>query len=435
MAQSKHVGKVVLDLSDQPVMAVAAPGGRSMIRPDATYVVTGGTRGFGLEISKWLASRGARHLVLMSRSGMADDETKQAVMVMQSEGVEVVAEPVDVADADQLRPIFERITATMPPLRGVIHGAMVLDDSLLSGLTADRLRNVMAPKILGALNLDSATRDIPLDFFVMLSSVSALVGNVGQGSYGAANAFLDGFAHYRRSRGLPAIAINWGALAEVGVAARNPQAEKIINAAGVHSLHVDHALYALEQALTLNLPQVGIFHVDWRRWRATHPDRATAALFESLFAQHDESSDSAGLDPRQQLLHRLLVLDPQARMDYMQILLAEELARVVQMPASQIDVHQNVMTLGVDSLMAVELQTALQGKFALQLSAMELTRGLSVAQLAARLLGSIAADVDALSAAGVVSEQALDSLLRAEMAGVSAAEVEQMVKEAVAGKE
>src|SRR5207244_2277542 len=271
-------------------------------------------------------------------SGMAHDETKQAVMVMQSQGVKVVADAVDVADADQLQPIFQRITTTMPPLRGVIHGAMVLDDGLLAGLTADRLRQVMAPKISGALNLHIATRVIPLDFFVMLSSVSSLVGNVGQGNYAAANAFLDGFAEYRRSRGVPAITINWGALAEVGVAARNAQVEQVLNAAGLRSMHVDHALYALGQAVHLKLPQVGIFQVDWGRWRATHPGGATAALFESLFAEHTESSGGAGMDPHQQFLQRLAVLDPQARMDYMQILLTEELARVVQMPVSQIDV-------------------------------------------------------------------------------------------------
>src|SRR5207244_1775001 len=142
MAQSKHIGKVVLDLSEQAVMARPALGTRSMIRGDATYLVTGGTRGFGLEISKWLVSQGARHLVLLSRSGSAGDETKQAVMVMQSQGVEVVAGAVDVADADQLQSVFQRINTTMPPLRGVIHGAMVLNDGLLAGLTADRLRQV-----------------------------------------------------------------------------------------------------------------------------------------------------------------------------------------------------------------------------------------------------------------------------------------------------
>ncbi len=431
MAQSKHIGKIVLDLSEQPVAAVPAPGTRSTIRSDATYLVTGGTRGFGLEIAKWLVARGARHLVLLSRSGMTNDETKQAVTVMQSQGVEVLAGAVDVADADQIQSIFQRIRTTMPPLTGIIHGAMVLDDGLLAGLTAERLRQVMAPKILGALHLDAATRDVPLDFFVMLSSITSLADNAGQGNYAAANAFLDGFAEYRRGRGLPAITINWGALAEIGVAARNAKVEKALNAAGLRSMHVDHALYALGQALELNLPQIGVFQVDWQRWRTTHPAGASAAVFESLFAELGDPSAAAGLDPHEQLLRRLAMLEPQAQMDYMQTLLAEELARVLQMSVTQIDLQQNVMNLGIDSLMAVELQTALESKFALHLSAMELTRGPSVTQLAGRLLAGIAADLEALRTAGTVPEQTLDAMLQAETAGVSDAELEQMVKEAL----
>lgn len=431
MAQSKHVGKIVIDLSPQPVNAAAKLDARAAIRDGATYLVTGGTRGFGLEIAKWLVSQGARHLVLLSRSGFAGDETKQAVLVMESQGVQVLTGAVDVSDAGQLDAVLREMKSTMPPLRGIIHGAMVLDDGLINGLTAERLKTVMAPKILGALNLDAASQGMTLDFFVMLSSVSSLVGNIGQANYAAANAFLDGFAEYRRRRGLPATTINWGALAEVGVAARNSQVEQVLNAAGLRSMHIDHALFALGQAIKMDLPQIGIFEVDWARWRATHPGGVNAALFESLYAELAESSDGSGLDPHQQLLHRLAALEPQARTDYMQSLLSEELARVLQMPASQIDVQQNVMSLGIDSLMAVELQTALQGKFALQLSAMELTRGLSVSQLAARLYAGIAAGVEAINTTSAASEETLDALLQAEMAGVSDAEFEQMVKEAL----
>jgi acyl transferase domain-containing protein/acyl carrier protein len=429
MAQSKHIGKVVIDFSPQAVQALPATGTRTLIRAGATYLVTGGTRGFGIEIAKWLVNQGASHLVLLSRSGGDGEEVKQAVLVMESQGVHVLTAAVDVSDANQLTSVLQEVKSSMPPLRGVIHGAMVLDDGLLAGLTDERLNQVMAPKILGALHLHLATRDIPLDFFVMLSSVSSLVGNVGQGNYAAANAFLDGFAEYRRRRGLPAVTINWGALAEVGVAARNTQVEQVLNAAGLRSMHVDHALHALGEAIRLNAPQIGIFQVDWGRWRATHPAGVSAILFESLYAEYEETSDASGLDPRQQFLHRLAVLDAQARQGYMQVLLAEELARVLQMPVSKIDVHQNVMTLGIDSLMAVELQTALQGKFALQLSAMELTRGLSVAQLATRLLAGIASDLEAFSSVKAVSEQTLDAMLEAEMAGVSDADFEQMVKE------
>ena len=390
--------------------------------------MTGGTRGFGLEIAKWLVAQGARHLVLLSRSGATADEARQAMIVMQSQGVHVMVEALDVTDAARLTYLVQRLSATMPPLRGVIHGAMVLDDGLLAGLTADRLRQVMAPKILGAIHLHTATREMPLDFFVMLSSVASLLGNVGQANYAAANAFLDAFAQYRRAQGRPAITINLGALAEVGVLARQAQVGQILATAGVRAMPVDHVLYALGQILHWNPPQIGVFQVDWKRWMVTHPAGASATLLQPLATEYAQPSGSVDMPPQQRLLHQLAMLEPQERLDYMQALLAEELARVLQLPVAQIDYQHNIMHLGIDSLMAVELQTALYGKFALQTSAMELIRGLSTAQLAARLLASMAADLEALPD-GAVPEDALDALLQAEMANISDAAWEQLVKQ------
>jgi len=205
---------------------------------------------------------------------------------------------------------------------------------------------------------------------------------------------------------------------------------QLLGTAGMRAMHVDHALYALAQVLQLNPPQVGVFQVDWKRWLATHPGQASAVLLQPLLAESAQASGSVDLDPYRQLLHRLVVLEPQERLDYMQALLAEELARVLQLPAAQIDYQQNVMHLGVDSLMAVELQSALQGKFALPLSAIELIRGLSIAQLAARLLAGMAADLESFATDHAVPEDVLDALLQAEMAGVSDAAWEQLVQQA-----
>lgn len=429
MAYSRHIGKIVLDLTQQPVAALPADDRQAVIRHDATYLITGGTRGFGLEIAKWLVTQGARHLVLLSRSGAAADETKQALTVMASQGVEVLAEAVDVADIGQLRSAMRRITADMPPLRGVIHGAMVLDDGLLAGLDAARLRNVMLPKVLGALHLHALTRDEPLDFFVMLSSVAALAGNVGQGSYAAANAFLDGFAQYRRSLGLTALSIAYGPLAEIGVAARNRQVEEALAAAGLHALPIDHALHSLGRLLSADSTQVGVFLADWQRWRGTHASGAADSLFAALTSQ-EAGGDGLDLDAHHDLLRLLAALDPEDRLTQLQTVLVEELAGVLQMSVSQIDVQQNVLHLGIDSLLAVELQTRLQGKFGLQLSAMEFTRGLTVAQLAARLLASVAAQIEGF-AQHDPDPPTLDARLEAELGEVSEDRWEQLIKEAL----
>ena len=159
-------------------------------------------------------------------------------------------------------------------------------------------------------------------------------------------------------------------------------------------------------------------------------EQIDAALFQSLMAG-EGAADGGGFDAHQELLHRLAALDPQARIEHMQVLLTGEFARVLQMPASQIDVQHNVMHLGIDSLMTVELQTSLLSEFGLHLSAMEVTRGLSVAQISVRLLAGIAAELEALSTAEVLPEPTLDALLRVEMADISDAAWQELVKEAL----
>ena len=124
----------------------------------------------------------------------------------------------------------------MPPLRGIIHAAMVLDDGILTQLTAERFSSVMSPKIAGAWNLHTASAKLPLDHFIMFSSVSALVGTAGQANYVAANCFLDALAHYRRAFGMPALSVNWGALDEVGFLARNKKVAETYEGAR-HSRH------------------------------------------------------------------------------------------------------------------------------------------------------------------------------------------------------
>ncbi|MBV9268170.1 MAG: SDR family NAD(P)-dependent oxidoreductase [Acidobacteriaceae bacterium] len=350
---------------------------------------------------------------------------------MRSQGVDVRVEAVDVANATQFNRLWQSVTANMPPVRGVIHGAMVLDDVMLAALTPQRLRQVMAPKILGALHLHLATKDTPLDFFVMLSSVSSLAGNVGQANYAAANAFLDGFVQFRRSRGLAATTVSWGALAEVGVVARDAQVERLLANAGVRAMHIEHALHAFGHILHWNPAHIGVFQIDWKKWVAAHPAGTGAALFERLLAEHATTSDGLAMDTHEQLRRELAALEASERLNFMQGLLAEELSRVLQLPATQIDHQQNIMQLGIDSLMAVELQTALDSKFGLHVSAMEFIRGLSVAQLASRLLNSIAADLELLTVDGAMRVEALDTLLQQEMANISDAAWDRLVEQVV----
>ena len=221
------------------------------LRTDATYLITGGLGGLGLATAKWMAQRGARHLVLVGRSEPSP-EALRMVEQMRDEGVEVVIAQADVSDPAQLEQVFKNIEQNMPMLRGVIHAAGVLDDGSLLNLDTVRMKNVMAPKVNGTWNLHKATLNTPLDFFVLFSSVVSVLGSPGQGNYAAASAYLDAMAYYRRSIGLPAISINWGPWAEVGLAAEATERLKEQNASTEHLIKVikiDQGLEILEQLL------------------------------------------------------------------------------------------------------------------------------------------------------------------------------------------
>lgn len=183
-----------------------------------TYLISGGLGGLGLTVARWMVEQGVRHLVLLSRSKPAGN-VQVALDAMRKTDAQVLALDVDVTKEKQVAAALAEINQSMPPLRGIIHAAGVLDDDLLLNQRRSRFVKVLSPKVAGAWNLHALTQDIQLEFFVLFSSVTSLLGSYGQGNYAAANAFLDALAAYRRHNGLPAVSINWGPWSQVGMAA------------------------------------------------------------------------------------------------------------------------------------------------------------------------------------------------------------------------
>jgi NADPH:quinone reductase-like Zn-dependent oxidoreductase len=213
MAQGRHTGKIVVSFAQPFLPRRGRPLAQPfVVRSDARYLVTGGLGGFGRVIARWLADQGARHLVLCGRSGAASPEAEAFVTELRGRGVDIEIHQADAGSGEDVSRVVSAIENSGPPLRGIFHLAMVIDDAPMGVLTADRLRKVMAPKAHGAWLLHERTRHIPLDCFVMFSSVSSIFGNPAQANYAAANAVLDSLALHRRALGLSALAINWGVL-------------------------------------------------------------------------------------------------------------------------------------------------------------------------------------------------------------------------------
>lgn len=406
MLQSKHMGKVVLNFKDQEV-EVPVKAEKKAFDTEATYLITGGTGGFGLQIAQHFAKKGVKQLVLASRSGAKSEEAKQAIAAIEANGItKVYAEPLDITNEQAVADVVAKINATMPPLKGIIHGAVVLDDGFIIDMNRDRFVTSFNAKVGGALNLHKYTKDLNLDFFLSFSSISALIGNAGQANYVAANTFLDQFARYRKANGLNATTINLGVLGEVGVAARDANVTAVLESGGIYGFTTQQALNGLDIVIENNPTQVGMFDVDWSRWSAINPKSAQSTRFKALA----ESKGGGAGDKTSELAAELSVLSENERQAYMENATAEELASVLKLSVEKIDKSRGINFLGVDSLIAVELGRAIQVRFGLEVSTMELLSGPNVTQLAAGLLEKLAAK-GLLSNLEELSEEELDKML------------------------
>ncbi|KAM9817197.1 fatty acid synthase [Neosynchiropus ocellatus] len=225
MAQGKHIGKVVLQVRSEEKVAGQTPAPlsiraicRTFCPASHSYIITGGLGGFGLELAQWLTERGARKLVLTSRSGIRNGYQAKQVREWQSQGVEVLVSTSDISSMKGTETLITE-ACRLGPVGGVFHLAMVLKDGMLENLSPQLFLDVNKPKYDGTINLDKATRNLcpDLSYFVAFSSVSCGRGNAGQSNYGYANSAMERVCEKRRHDGLPGLAIQWGAIGDVGV--------------------------------------------------------------------------------------------------------------------------------------------------------------------------------------------------------------------------
>ena len=236
MASGKHVGKVVLKIRDEESQKVVAPKKlvvkalpRTALHPLKSYVVTGGLGGFGLELSNWLVERGARKLVLTSRSGPRDAYQHLCIKRLRSFGAKVVVSTANATTMEGATQLIKEAN-TLGPVGGIFNLAMVLSDGFFDKQTAQTFETVCKPKVDGTLNLDVLSRQMcsELDYFVAFSSVSCGRGNAGQSNYGFANSSMERVCELRRSDGLHGLAIQWGAIGDVGVVSENMGGNEVV---------------------------------------------------------------------------------------------------------------------------------------------------------------------------------------------------------------
>lgn len=377
MAQARHIGKVVV--THRPVgFAVQA---------DATYLITGGLGGLGLEVAQWLVAQGARHLALVGRRGPSPAAQATLDMLTQA-GAEVRVLAADLGNAQEVTNMLATIGESQPPLRGIIHAAGVLDDGVLLQQRWERFAHVFAPKADAAWLLHQATRALPLDFFVLFSSAAALLGSAGQANYAAANAFLDALAQQRHAEGLPALSINWGAWSQVGMAAAlDIREQRRIADRGLGSIDPASGLHALEALLEQDAPQVAVLPITWPNLLAQFPADNPPPLF-GVLAREEQRNDvtTAAQRNRPAFGDAFAAAAPEERTG----LIITELQQLVGdvLGIGQVDLPsptQSLNDLGIDSLMAVELKNRVEGRLDVKVPVSVFLEGSTIALLAARL--------------------------------------------------
>lgn len=332
------------------------------LRNDGTYLITGGLGGLGLKLAGWMVEQGARHLVLVGRSG-ASSATSAALSQLEQAGAQVLVAKGDVSQETDVARILGEINESMPPLRGIIHAAGVLDDGMLRSHAWERFAKVMAPKVEGAWNLHVLTQDMPLDFFVLFSSMASLLGSPGQGNYAAANAFLDALAHHRRAQGLPGLSINWGTWAEVGMAASlGSHNQHRLTALGMDTIALKQGLQVLGQLFQHTDAQVGVVPVKWSQFMQQFTDDTAPPLLAEL-AREAGSLVLAEQPSVQQLefLKRLSKVPPRDRQELFLAHVRDQVTKVLGLsPSHSLEPHQGFFDIGMDSLTSVELRNRLQ---------------------------------------------------------------------------
>jgi NADPH:quinone reductase-like Zn-dependent oxidoreductase/acyl carrier protein len=380
MATSGHIGKIVLNLRDRNAQIR-----REEVRlsPNATYLITGGLGGLGLVTAQAFVDHGARHLVLTSRKA-ASKEVLEAVARLEESGTTVAIRQTDVSADAQVGSLLNEIRETMPPLRGIVHAAGILDDAVIAHLSLEKFESVMAGKVGGALALDARLGPDDLDFLVYYSSVAGVLGNPGQANYAAANTMLDALAHMQRARGIPAISIDWGSWGEVGLAAAEDNRGARIALQGLRPLTRREGAALLMRILAESPVQVAAMHLDSDQWCAAHAAAAQSGLFLNLTRRATAPAGEAG-----DFVAGLALLDEEEQHVAMTAWLRKQVATVLRLEVERVPLDKPLRSLGLDSLMALEFRNRMERTLRQKLSATLVWNYPTIIALAAYLEGCL----------------------------------------------
>jgi myxalamid-type polyketide synthase MxaB len=389
MSQRKNIGKVVVSLSGRESQPAGHGESESDCRDAAsiqsqgvfadagTILITGGLGALGQQVAQYAARGGARHLAILTRR--SPDELAELDAIAES-GVSVAIIQGDVCDRQSLSQALASLPKSFPPVRGVFHAAGVLRDGLMQRMDLEQLHQAMSPKTQGAWNLHREFADT-LDFFVLFSSVAGVIGSPGQANYAAGNAFLDGLARHRRHLGLPATSIAWGPWDSAGMAS-DPEIRRQLGERGMSPLAQETGIHLLDLVLQNQATNLAVVDADWQTLVQKLP-RGGSSLFRLFQREGTVDGAPASSSSRdEQLFKRLQSLPAEPRLAELVSVIAASLSDVMGVDPKTIEPDQPLATMGLDSLMGMELRTKLEAKLGIAIPMASLFDNPSVMSLA-----------------------------------------------------
>lgn len=404
MQQGQHMGKIVISMRDEPEMdpATEVTGATRKQKvhfgSDNSYLLVGGLGGLGQAVSRWMVEQGVQHLVYLSRRAGTSTEDQQFIGELNSMGAKVTLVQGSVCDLADVR----RAVDASPKLRGVLQMSMVLRDCAWDSMTLDEWQQATAPKIQGTWNIHEATKTIDLDFFVLFSSISGIIGQPGQANYAAANTFLDAFAQWRLSKGLATSAIDIGAVEGIGVISNNENLQRAMKTTGAYMIHEAELLEAVEAAMVqktcrgANADRAGFvlglastIPLNDPNNRALWKRDTRMAAYWNISATGAGTASSSGDAIKAWLAtarHDEAILKDKESVAFLAHEIGKKLFALVLRPEEEIQTSVSLAGLGMDSLVAIEMRSWWKTTFGFNISMLELLGMANLEALAAHAL-------------------------------------------------
>ncbi|KAK1988362.1 mycocerosic acid synthase [Colletotrichum cereale] len=411
MQSGKHIGKILIECNpDDVVQVVERSRPATNFALDATYVVSGGFGGLGLEIIRWMVNQGARNLIVISRKGPVDEAAKALVEDLKSNNVNIVTPSCDITDKKALEKTMSLALSSMPPIRGCIQASTVLHDNVFSSMTADEWHGAVNVKVTGSKNLwevlSASSQNAALkslDFFIMLSSLTGLTGNNGQSNYSAGNAYQDAMAKHLTAQGHNVVAINAPVMSDAGMVAVRPMLKEYLLSIGWACMSVGELINALDYYCRPADPSQGDANTRAKAAQVVPmlwlPKYSADEGAEQPTWQHEpmynhlvlHGAQTSGSLPGKQGSGKRSTADliaastsPEDSEAIVLDALLKQLSKILSYELVDLDPSRPMSAYGVDSLVAVELRVWLTKEIGADISVFELTSGQRIAQLAAK---------------------------------------------------